>query len=63
MDWREEFRKGHARFRTNGEAIKRAVVNGAILALAFFSPVPIWARLLILIGGFSIVGMIATRKR
>ena len=56
----EEYRAGYkdARLKTHGEAIRRAIVHGIILAAAIFYPAAIWKRVVGALFAFFIYGWI-----
>ena len=56
----DEFRAGEerAKLRTHGSALFRAVQVGVAVALALFSPVPWWAKILIFLGVMFLIGFV-----
>ena len=56
----DEFRAGQesAKIASPGDALLRAVLVGAAAAVAAFSPVPIWAKVLIFFLAMFVVGVV-----
>ena len=60
MNLGDEFRAGaeSAKIRTHGNALVRAVQVGGAIAVALFTPVVWWGKLLIFLGVMFLIGVV-----
>jgi hypothetical protein len=58
---RDELKAGHsdAKFKSHGDAIRRALVHGSIIGVAVFYPAAIWKRVVGALVAFFLVGVIS----
>jgi hypothetical protein len=55
----DEFRAGQndAKLKSHGDAVFRAFLTAIAIVVAWFSPVPIWAKVLIFVGVMFVIGL------